>query len=116
MSITRSIFLSLSLALSTCLAAAPLPEVLSFLKGYDSRPGVRATILVRDLQTGETILSHRSDETFRPASLVKIATTGAFLSMRGGEIWQRPYNACSARRSDHSIGRRARGDRFRSCV
>ena len=83
MSITRSIFLSLSLALSTCLAAAPLPEVLSFLKGYDSRPGVRATILVRDLQTGETILSHRSDETFRPASLVKIATTGAFLSMRG---------------------------------
>lgn len=84
MSFTRSTLLLLNLFLfSSLLLAVPRPEAISIVRSYESRPGVRATILVRDLETGETVLSHRSNETFRPASLVKIATTGAFLALRG---------------------------------
>lgn len=71
---------------SHLLLAQPRPEALAILRQYESRPGVRTTAVVRDLQTGETLVSHRSDEAFRPASLIKIPTTGAFLALRGADF------------------------------
>ena len=70
-------------SLTAKLYAQPYPEAIEVLHRYELRPGVRVTALVRDLQTGEVILAHRTSEAFRPASLVKIATTGAFLALRG---------------------------------
>lgn len=81
----KKLLLLLSALLPTALLAQPRPEALSILKQYEARPGVKTTIVVRDLQTGQTILSYRSDESFRPASLVKLATTGAFLALRGSD-------------------------------
>ena len=78
------LFLLLSLfALTTPLYSQPYPEAIEVLRRYEQRPGVRVTALVRDLQTGEPVLAHRTSEAFRPASLVKIPTTGAFLALRG---------------------------------
>lgn len=73
----------LSHALS--LYSQPHPEAAEVLRRYERHPGVRVTALVRDLQTGEIILAHRTAEAFRPASLVKIPTTGAFLALRGSD-------------------------------
>lgn len=70
-------------SLTAKLYAQPYPEAIEVLHRYELRPGVRVTALVRDLQTGEVVLAHRTSEAFRPASLVKIATTGAFLALRG---------------------------------
>lgn len=70
-------------SLTAKLYAQPYPEAIEVLHRYELRPGGRVTALVRDLQTGEVVLAHRTSEAFRPASLVKIATTGAFLALRG---------------------------------
>lgn len=84
MSLRARLFLLLSLfALTAPLYSQPYPEAIEVLRHYEQRPGVRVTALVRDLQTGEPVLAHRTSEAFRPASLVKIPTTGAFLALRG---------------------------------
>ena len=84
MSLRTRLFLLLSLfALTAPVYSQPYPEAIEILRRYEQRPGVRVTALVRDLQTGEPVLAHRTSEAFRPASLVKIPTTGAFLALRG---------------------------------
>ena len=84
MSLRAHLFLLLSLfALTAPVYSQPYPEAIEILRRYEQRPGVRVTALVRDLQTGEPVLAHRTSEAFRPASLVKIPTTGAFLALRG---------------------------------
>lgn len=85
MSSSKLFALLISLCSALPLVAQPRPEALSILRQYESRPGVRTTAVVRDLQTGETLVEHRSQESFRPASLVKIATAGAFLALRGSD-------------------------------
>ena len=77
------LFLVACLSHAFGLNAQPYPEAIEVLRRYELRPGVRVTALVRDLQTGEVVLAHRASEAFRPASLVKIPTTGAFLALRG---------------------------------
>ncbi|MBF1389189.1 MAG: D-alanyl-D-alanine carboxypeptidase/D-alanyl-D-alanine-endopeptidase, partial [Porphyromonas sp.] len=70
MSLRARLFLLLSLfALTTPLYSQPYPEAIEILRRYEQRPGVRVTALVRDLQTGEPVLAHRTSEAFRPASL-----------------------------------------------
>lgn len=85
MSFTKLLLLLVGLCFPLVLSAQPRPEAVTILQHYESRPGVRTTAVVRDLETGETLVAHRSDESFRPASLVKIATTGAFLALRGSD-------------------------------
>lgn len=78
-----SLSLAATLLAGLTLAAQPYPDAVNVLQNYESRPGVRTTALLRDLETGETILSYRAGELFCPASLMKIPTTGAFLHAKG---------------------------------
>lgn len=85
MKLRRIVLSALYLFIPFLLYAQPFPEAVELLRRYEQRPGVRVTALLRDLETGETLVAHRTDELFRPASLVKIPTTGAFLALRGAD-------------------------------
>ena len=85
MNLRRLALFVLYLFIPLLVYAQPFPEAVELLRRYEQRPGVRATALLRDLETGETLVAHRTDELFRPASLVKIPTTGAFLALRGAD-------------------------------
>lgn len=78
----RNIILSLLLiAATTIYAAAPLEK---FLNSRSITPGSTA-VLVQDLHTGETLVSHNAEKPLLPASIMKTVTIAGLLNEKGPE-------------------------------
>ena len=65
--------------------AQPHPKALEVLRLLEKKQGARVTVLLTDLETQTPIIRYRSEESFCPASLMKIPTTGAFLALKGAD-------------------------------
>ena len=65
--------------------AQPYPKALEVLRLLEKKQGARVTVLLTDLETQTPIIRYRSEESFCPASLIIIPTTGAFLALKGAD-------------------------------
>lgn len=76
--------LGLSLALlATYSLSAQAPDLHSIITSAEAQSGGRIGLELRRISDGKMLYQHRSAETFTPASVVKVLTTGAALSTLG---------------------------------